>query len=79
MDVVRYLMSDPMPAARKRLAIHGAVAWFKKYALTGIDMVKVEAMHYSSTSRLKRAVSLPFGQASTMQSVYYPLRLDPLN
>ena len=42
-DVVRYLMSDPMPAARKRLAIHGAVAWFKKYALTGIDMVKVEA------------------------------------
>lgn len=42
-DVVRYLMSDPTPSARKRQAIHSAMAWFKNNALTGINMVQVEA------------------------------------
>ncbi|MEC9263437.1 MAG: pectate lyase [Pseudomonadota bacterium] len=42
-DVVRYLMNDPLPSAKKRQAIHSAMTWFKKNALTGIDMVQVEA------------------------------------
>ncbi|MDY6926019.1 MAG: pectate lyase [Pseudomonadota bacterium] len=42
-DVVRYLMSDPAPSARKRQAINSAMAWFKNNALTGIDMVQVAA------------------------------------
>ncbi|MCU4677376.1 pectate lyase [Catenovulum sp. 2E275] len=42
-DVVRYLMSDPSPSPEKVNAINHAISWFKSSALTGIDMVKIDA------------------------------------
>lgn len=38
--IVRLLMSLPNPDARVKAAVHGAMAWFDKYKLTGLKIVR---------------------------------------
>ena len=74
-DVVRYLMSDPAPSARKRQAINSAMAWFKNNALTGIDMVQVaaEPVRYKYQTSTWDRMMVATGNSPPMWARFYDL------
>ena len=66
--IVRLLMELPNPDKRVKAAVHGAMAWFDKYKLSGLRLEKTESADGKKDTRL-----LPDSTAGALWSRYYDL------